>query len=466
MQNIGSHRSALPQNYPSHKDQKATKALLRSLAKENNTTLAVKPISNRQIRILTDLQGIGLQNAQNQNVVVEMASLLREDGTEITGTMDTVFDYLKDSIGREHIATINDLIAARQFSEAMQMIDASIALDLEGQAELLQMKEQTLELMASLLDQLLQQKISESDLPKTTAANYLQWLSHHDHSATQELYDEIKHLVAIELPNELHQKHHIEPVAQPPGLSRQHSRTALPSLQKISDQGNEAIQRSLTPQAVALSISSRPPSIMPSITEGQAIVRHENVQTISELTQLVPPESAPLIIFDLDETLVSRDVINGEVQRAPVNPSTRSIIQLLRRKRPKGRIIVMTKGDFQSTAEKMTAARVDEIGLFDDVEILKDNENDKGARLKTYLSRNDFKPDEVFFVDDTDGFLEQVEDACRDLQLPCQSFHFTGALPMSQRCNAFAVNVSISDLVSQHNRLHRQGNERIGKRFS
>ncbi|CAM3587443.1 HAD family hydrolase [Parendozoicomonas haliclonae] len=477
-QNAGPQTSAYPCHYPSHKDQKATKQLLIQEMQKAGIKQEPKRLNDREIQVLTNLETIGSKNALNQQTVVGMASLLNDDGTEVVGTMSVVFDYLKARIGREHIQDINNLISARRFSEAMEMLDASIALDLEGQTELHQMRDQTLELMATLVDQRLRTKLTEQDLPKSTTINYLEWLSHHNHPTAQEFYDEFKEWGSVTLPDELHQKHAkvLSSSPKPPKLSRLASRDALPSLQRISANADETLLTSLKPQDIAQSL--RPESLrleslrLAPIHEAQdtkkpfAIVRHDNVQTIAELPEMVTPGTAPLVIFDLDETLVSRDVINGDVQRTVINPQTKDILRQIGTKCPDARIIVMTKGDEESTAEKLKAGQLNDNGLFDDIVILKGNENNKGDRLKAYLRDKRLNPDEVFFADDMEGFLEQVEGACEDLQIPCQTFQFTGALPMSYRCNAHAMGLSISDLVGQHNRLHQRANQRIGKKFT
>nr|WP_283777703.1 DUF2608 domain-containing protein [Sansalvadorimonas sp. 2012CJ34-2] len=125
----------------------------------------------------------------------------------------------------------------------------------------------------------------------------------------------------------------------------------------------------------------------------------------------------------------------------------------------------MTKGDSESTREKLAAGKIPE-ELFHDIEIVQGQDNNKGDRLAQYLERKGFNPDQVYFVDDMEGFCEQVEDCYRDRGIACQTFVFTGALPMAFRCNAQAMGTSIASLVGQHNALHQAANERIGKRFT
>lgn len=58
--------------------------------------------------------------------------------------------------------------------------------------------------------------------------------------------------------------------------------------------------------------------------------------------------------------------------------------------------------------------------------ILCANQESKGRVLEELIKKNNLSPDKIFFIDDSQQNLKEVQKACKRMNIPCQLFHFKG----------------------------------------
>jgi hypothetical protein len=58
--------------------------------------------------------------------------------------------------------------------------------------------------------------------------------------------------------------------------------------------------------------------------------------------------------------------------------------------------------------------------------ILCANQESKGKVLETFIYKNNLSPDQIFFIDDSQQNLKDVQKACKRMNIPCHLFHFKG----------------------------------------
>lgn len=175
--------------------------------------------------------------------------------------------------------------------------------------------------------------------------------------------------------------------------------------------------------------------------------RQVNVQSIAAVIDYVTPGYRPLVIFDMDETLVARDIINGEAIRVAVESDTVQILQRIRQKASDVQIIVLTQATEEATRSKLQAVNIDE-RLFDSIESVADKMGTKGSVLEQYIRHMPEKPEQVCYVDDMDLMLDDVESTCVKLQIHCNSFLYTGAKELEYKCTAHALGMPVDQLKS------------------
>ncbi|KEQ13959.1 DUF2608 domain-containing protein [Endozoicomonas numazuensis] len=172
--------------------------------------------------------------------------------------------------------------------------------------------------------------------------------------------------------------------------------------------------------------------------------RLERAQNIREVLAHIKPGEPVVVCFDLDETLIAKDVVaGGRHERRVVNPDTAKIIQDIRAKAGPGnaKIILLTANEEDSLRAKLEQTKLDR-NLFDDaitVKVQTGPWKTKGQGLHHYLDKSRHPAQHIVMVDDVRGMLESVEKAADQRDIPYTTFHFYGAKPMVYRVD-FAAN--------------------------
>ncbi len=161
--------------------------------------------------------------------------------------------------------------------------------------------------------------------------------------------------------------------------------------------------------------------------------RKLDVRNIDIIPDYVAGGHCPLVIFDVDDTLIADDIIGGKMQKTLVNKNTAQTIKKIREKAPDAHIILLTQSSSAATLQKLQAVNLDK-KLFDSIECVDGDLKDaKGTRVIEYIGSKELNPKQVCFIDDSDAFLEQVEKVCKTLDIHCNTFHFRGAEEMFLR---------------------------------
>ena len=168
--------------------------------------------------------------------------------------------------------------------------------------------------------------------------------------------------------------------------------------------------------------------------------RKENVKSIEVVVDYVAGgDHRPLVIFDIDHTIITLDVFEGgETRYVAVAKNTAEIMARIRQKSPNAEIILLTQAGKVKTLEKLTQAGIDQ-ELFESIICVGDMGVDKGDALKNYVKEKKQRPDQICFTDDCVPFLEMVEEASKNLGIQCNTFHFTGAQDAIDRVHAKAL---------------------------
>ncbi len=168
--------------------------------------------------------------------------------------------------------------------------------------------------------------------------------------------------------------------------------------------------------------------------------REANVKSIETVVNYVAGGNhRPLVIFDVDDTLVAQDVNrNKELELLPLAKNTAEIMARIRQKSPNATIILLTQAGLSRTLEKLRTTGISK-ELFDGIFSASDLGVQKGDVFTDYIKNMQQMPDQVCFVDDCLGFLESIEKACNNHQIHCNTFHFTGADEAISRRNARAL---------------------------
>ncbi|WP_257263310.1 DUF2608 domain-containing protein [Endozoicomonas sp. ONNA2] len=181
----------------------------------------------------------------------------------------------------------------------------------------------------------------------------------------------------------------------------------------------------------------------------------KDVKSIGAVIDYVTPGYHPLVIFDADDTLVARDVINGEAIVVAVEKDTAATLKRLKEKAPDAQIIVLTQATAKATREKLQKTGISE-QLFDSIESVNDKiesgadkKATKGTVMQQYIRQMADRPEQVCFVDDMDVMLDDVEATCAKLQIHCTTFLYTGAEEHRDRVCANVLGVSVEEFKRQ-----------------
>ncbi|WP_257287109.1 DUF2608 domain-containing protein [Endozoicomonas sp. SESOKO2] len=172
--------------------------------------------------------------------------------------------------------------------------------------------------------------------------------------------------------------------------------------------------------------------------------RLEKSENIGEVLAHIKPGEPVVVCFDLDETLIAKDIVaGGRQERRMVNPDTAKIIQDIRTKAGPGnaKIILLTANEEDSLREKLEKTQLDR-HLFDDAITIKVQTGPlktKGQGLHHYLDTSGHPAQHVVMVDDVQGMLDSVEKAADQRGIPYTTFHFYGAKPMTYRVDFAAI---------------------------
>ncbi|WP_422136655.1 HAD family hydrolase [Endozoicomonas sp. ALD040] len=179
-------------------------------------------------------------------------------------------------------------------------------------------------------------------------------------------------------------------------------------------------------------------SALPEALKVRESVRVPKSQDIREVLAHIKPGEPVLVCFDLDETLIAKDLVaEGRQERRLVNPDTAKIIQDIRTKAGPGnaRIILLTANDEDSLRKKIEETQLDR-NLFDDaisIKIQTGPLKTKEQGLHHYLDKSGHPAQHIVMVDDLQDMLKSVEKAADDRGIPYTTFHFYGAKPMIYR---------------------------------
>ena len=219
--------------------------------------------------------------------------------------------------------------------------------------------------------------------------------------------------------------------------------TPLTHFQKISAQWDEIASLKHWPAD---------PSFTDQVVSQQSLPapgRLEDVKSIEAVVDYVAGGNhRPLVIFDVDDTIITREVFeHGTTSLVPVASNTTDIMTRIRQKSPNAVIILLTQTNKYHTHRKLREAGVSK-ELFQDILCVADLGGNKYDAVVHYVKQvMQQKPDQVCFVDDQTNFLKMVEDACKHLRIHCNTFHFTGAQGAVQRVYASALGLSVEDYV-------------------
>ena len=174
--------------------------------------------------------------------------------------------------------------------------------------------------------------------------------------------------------------------------------------------------------------------------------RLEDVKSIDTVVDFVAGgKHHPLVIFDVDDTLITRDILNdGTTGQVSMAKNTAEIMTKIRQKSPDSEIILLTQASKKKTLVKLREAGISP-ELFNSIESVADKGGDKGIALKACVRNMRQKPDQVCFIDDCDHFLSLVEKASKDLGIHCNTFHFTGAKEAVIRVKANARGCTVEE---------------------
>lgn len=174
--------------------------------------------------------------------------------------------------------------------------------------------------------------------------------------------------------------------------------------------------------------------------------RRKDVKSIETVVDYVAGgDYRPLVIFDVDDTLVTKDVtLDQKLERIPLAKNTAEIMTRIRQKSPNAKIILLTQATLSSTHEKLKETGISR-ELFDSILSVSDSGGDKGEVFIHYIENMQQMPDQVCFVDDTEYFLDLIEQACKKYQISCNTFHFAGADGAIERRTANALKITVEE---------------------
>ncbi|MBO9495996.1 HAD family hydrolase [Thalassotalea sp. G20_0] len=179
--------------------------------------------------------------------------------------------------------------------------------------------------------------------------------------------------------------------------------------------------------------------------------REYNVKSIAAVIDYVTPGYHPLVMFNVDQTLVTLDFVYGQLKRVAVENDIERTLQRIRQKAPDAHIIVLTRATATAAREKLQKANIDE-RLFDSIESVADKQGTEGSVMEQYIEKMPERPAQVCFVGNTVEMLANVEFTCKNLQIHYNTFHYTGAEEIAQRASEYARNMPWTEVSVQYNR--------------
>ncbi len=160
------------------------------------------------------------------------------------------------------------------------------------------------------------------------------------------------------------------------------------------------------------------------------------------LYSIVPGEPA-VVALDVDDTLMAKDIFpDGSHRRVLINPQTERIIEAIRNKAGTAldgscnvKIILLTSNDEDALRQKFMETGLN-LTIFDKAVCVMPQTGPiytKGQGISNYLTASGYPAQHVVMVDDTEGALVSVEQACNQMGVPYTSHQFKGAKPMNYR---------------------------------
>ncbi|MCL1077075.1 hypothetical protein D5R81_14700 [Parashewanella spongiae] len=139
----------------------------------------------------------------------------------------------------------------------------------------------------------------------------------------------------------------------------------------------------------------------------------------------------PLVIFDLDETLVTNQYSESLLYFTPF-PIEKAIgyqLTQAKAKMPHVDFILITNSEQSSVKTKLFCGGISPDIFQEQYPLTKDDSLDKSERFLKHAQLKDKNYDQIIIVDDNLQVIEQLLKTCQLHKFPCQSFHYLGSVP-------------------------------------
>ncbi|MET4706316.1 hypothetical protein V5J37_000175 [Endozoicomonas sp. NE43] len=208
---------------------------------------------------------------------------------------------------------------------------------------------------------------------------------------------------------------------------------------------------------------SRPPENHGQAESGEqspaARVEIDNLDTVTEFVRHGEPT---VIAFDLDDTLITQDVVNEEPQQVQLHSNLAELVKRIRRQAggKNARVIILTQNSEERFNDKVKTTDLN-LDLFDDVvrtgqtpqkSDYKTDEDykraiagaeeinsppDKGKGIRYFLEKTRHPARHLILVDDNETHLDNFARECLQLNIRCTTIQFNGARSINIRYNQY-----------------------------
>ena len=150
----------------------------------------------------------------------------------------------------------------------------------------------------------------------------------------------------------------------------------------------------------------------------------------------IRPGEPCIVALDMDDTLIAKGADETRPhQRGLLNKRTKELLDAIRKKAggDNARIILLSANEWESLERKAKEADKSFLDWFDEkisVQVATGPVFSKGQGLTEYLQKSRHPARHIIFADDSEPFLENVETTCNQLDIPCTSIHYRGALEL------------------------------------
>ncbi len=187
------------------------------------------------------------------------------------------------------------------------------------------------------------------------------------------------------------------------------------------------------------------------------------ILTIDEVWSVISGNK-PLVVFDLDETLVTNTVYleDGELHSTP-SPIEKDIgdqLQEAKQKYPHADFILITNSSAKSVPIKLSNSEIDPETFCGNYPLDESDSYDKTIRLLQHLKSKNNQYDQVIIIDDNQEVIKELATFCMQRKLPVNAFHYVGSVP--QKHKQFRIDCVHSD---QNNYKESDSMERLYKHY-